>query len=1042
MRTFVLIGLLLLLLGSEEVGAKSLTYLRCLAALPLEQSVLQNGDLEQVAEGKVAVWEPWEEGYTVDQQVAHTGRRSARCESRSPEVEYGLGQTVVLNQKRPQVIMAEAWSRAENVSGSPDSGYSLYLDLIYTDGTPLWGQVAPFDCGTHDWQKRRVTVVPEKPVREVRVYGIFRRHTGRVWFDDFRLAELSLTSRPPLAGGRRGVATFDGVPVTGEVPSRQVQEPMVLRTGDGLTMTFDAATGQLVSPTGRVGGFLLRDVAAKSDFRQPVGRLERRADGFRLQAKDEELQLALEVTAQVQRDHLAFTGVLSDRRGDDRAVTVCFVWPVEALGWTWSDEVRTHRPIEAGQPYGNFVFVGCGATGQASRYPLAALSGPQEGLALAVPLDTPRLVRLAYEGQQRLYYAAFDLGLSADTKKFPSRASFRFLAYRFDPAWRFRAALARYYRLLPHLFVKRVAREGIWMPFTDIATVEGFEDFGFAFHEGNNNVPFDEEHDIYSFVYVEPMSHWLPLPAQVPRTLEAALAHLQRRAGEGNQQAIATYSSGLQDEQGRWVVSFHKAPWCDGALFLLNPDPDLPAPPDYPLSQFAHEWQRIETAFRSEESRVAGWQPWGGGYSAAPSEGRGGSQALKCSRQAPSRGQGASQVVALHQKQPRPLVATAWSRAEGVTGEPDRDYALYLDLTFADGSHLWGQTAPFAVGTHDWQQVTVRVEPPKPIATVAYHLLFRGNHTGTVWFDNASLKEEGRDRELLTNPACEPEAARPAVLDGVYIDSLEMGSRALDFRREHWVSADVPLVFDTHTARPARLLHFCTYEFAAEVGRRMHEQGKLLFANSALIRFPWPAAVLDILGIETNWAPGGQYTPNSDAIMNYRRALCYQRPYLLLLNTVYDRFPREWVEKYFKRCAFYAIFPSMFSHNAATDRYWERPNLYNRDRALFREYIPLIQTLAAAGWEPLTWARTDRKEVYVERYGHPPTVYLTLFNDSDVGHSFSLRVDLEALGFGGRVRIESLRPAEAVLGRAEGKWEWGGELGPEDLLVLRLQSSQ
>lgn len=46
----------------------------------------------------------------------------------------GVGQTVVLNQKTPQPIVAAAESKAEGVTGSPDNDYALYLDLLYADG--------------------------------------------------------------------------------------------------------------------------------------------------------------------------------------------------------------------------------------------------------------------------------------------------------------------------------------------------------------------------------------------------------------------------------------------------------------------------------------------------------------------------------------------------------------------------------------------------------------------------------------------------------------------------------------------------------------------------------------------------------------------------------------------------------------------------------------------------------------------------------------------------------------------------------------------
>ncbi len=134
------------------------------------------------------------------------------------------------------------------------------------------------------------------------------------------------------------------------------------------------------------------------------------------------------------------------------------------------------------------------------------------GLALGLDMDHPAQYRLVYHAGTKQFFIAYDFGLTKDTAKLPSGAEFRFVLYRFDPHWGFRAALQKYYDIFPQQFTKRVTREGVWMPFTDIAHVPGFEDFGFAFQEGAPDVPFDDQHGIASFVYVEPMSHWLAMP--------------------------------------------------------------------------------------------------------------------------------------------------------------------------------------------------------------------------------------------------------------------------------------------------------------------------------------------------------------------------------------------------------------------------------------------------------------------------------------------------------------------------------------------------
>jgi hypothetical protein len=139
------------------------------------------------------------------------------------------------------------------------------------------------------------------------------------------------------------------------------------------------------------------------------------------------------------------------------------------------------------------------------------------------------------------------------------------------------------------------------------------------------------------------------------------------------------------------------------------------------------------------------------------------------------------------------------------------------------------------------------------------------------------------------------------------------------------------------------------------------------------------------MGTEMNWiGSDGSWRPASDTWMNFKRTMCYQKPYLFLMNTRYERFTNDLVGKYFQRSLFYGMFPSMFSHNASEDPYWRAPEFYNRDRHLFKQYIPLIKRIAEAGWEPVTYATTDSDAVYVERFGPDADggVYFTFLNDS------------------------------------------------------------
>ncbi|MCR4413829.1 MAG: hypothetical protein NUV77_15525 [Thermoguttaceae bacterium] len=673
----------------------------------------------------------------------------------------GVSQVVELNQTRPEPIVATAWSKAEGVTGSPGPDYSIYLDLVYDDGTQLWGQSASFSTGTHDWHQRKVVVLPEKPVKRVSFYLLLRGHGGKAYFKD---PELRVVKTP------EGAARFDGVPV--------------------------------VRRHAPVEGFQVRDVAAGGDF----VRIEKQALGLEMQCRSTE-----------QGGDRFFDVTLTDTSGKDRAVTLVYAVPVAHASSLWLDDPRRATPVAAGGEYmttGRFHAGG----GRLSRYPLGAVARGSQGTALGIDMMSPAFFRVGYNAGTEELFLAYDLGLAPEK---PS-ARVRFCRFAFDPAWGFRAALARYYELFADHFRCRTPEQGLWMPFAKISRVKGWEDFGFKFKEGNDETAWDDAHGIITFRYTEPMTWWMTMPKEMPRTLEAALAEARRLAEKGRREAKALLTSGYHNAQGEFPARLLDTPWCNGAVWSMNSMP-------------------------------------------------------------------------------------------GIAG----------DVT--DFKNKW----------------------------------------------NPEI------RESLYGPK------RRGDLDGEYVDSSEgYVTDELDFRREHFAAAQTPLCFSPETHRPAIFRGLVAFEYVRGIERDIHPMGKLMMANGAPTQLPWLCPMLDVLGTETDWNHGGRWSPMSDADLLYRRALCKGKPYCFLMNTEFEKFGPELVEKYMKRSLAYGMFPGFFSHNASQGHYFTRPELYDRDRPLFKKYVPLCKLVAEAGWTPLTRARSSEAKVYVERFGEGTPRYLTVFNDS------------------------------------------------------------
>lgn len=748
-------------------------------------------------------WRAWQKGYARegDVFVCDNGVDSA--------AQRGASQTVTLNQKRAEPIVASAWSKAEGVGGGRNSDYSLYLDLTYTDGTPLWGQVDTFSVGSGYWEKAQVFVFPEKPVRSVSFHMLLRRHAGRALFRDPELRVM----KPPA-----GAAMFDGVAVTPIRSGRQ--------------------------------GFSVRDVGAGSDFVS----IERRALG-----------LELEYQKQCGEGVCFYDVTISDKSGKDRAITLFYSVHFSAKDCRWLENPRRSVVIERAGEYLNTSSFGAGANGRLSRYPFGAVSTDGRGVGLGIDMSRPAFFRVGYDADTEELFLAYDIGLGAEKPA----AKLRFCKFEFDAKLGFRSALAKYYSLFPSHFQRRVSKQGLWMPFAKISDVKDWEDFGFAFKEGTNETKWDDEHGIITFRYTEPMTWWMGMAKGLDRTMGAAIKEARRLAYEkGDVRAKALLSSGYHDEAGQFPARLLNRPWSDGAVWSINSSP-------------------------------------------------------------------------------------------GVKGE------------VTDFKNKW----------------------------------------------NASL------REKLYG------AKRSADLDGEYIDSSEgYVTDELNFRREHFATAQTPLTFSLDSRKPAIFRGLIAFEYIRGIEKDVHGMGRLMMANSTPIRLCWLAPLLDVMGSETDWNRGGNWRPMSHADLLYRRAMCKGKPYCFLMNTRFEDFSHELVEKYMKRCLAYGMFPGFFSHNASQGHYFTRAELYERDRALFKKYVPLCRLVAEAGWEPITKAHSNHADVYIERFGER---YLTAFNSSGKTRTITIAVEGKS----------PTRSRELVSGRgvewADGKLTL--TLGGEDVAVIEMK---
>lgn len=803
-------------------------------------------------------WSAFGSGYTASSASVHSGTGSLQCTATNATEVHGGSQTIVLNQTTPKALRFSGWSKAQNVSGSSDGNYSVYLDILYTNGTPLWAQTLCFSVGTHDWEYRETFLMPALPIRQLNCYLLFRNsHTGTVWFDDITVAEV-----------QNPVVSFDGS-VVGSAPPAPLPFDSATRhtllSGDGLQLAVtqdggviaalsDGTNHLLATAMDYASGWFVCDRAATSDWWSVGGWVTATNDALLQRGVITTLNLAAEVRYTVTNSAIRIQATVSNLVAPDRALSLYFALPADLEGGGWWNSPRERVSLADSFESATLTSAELGARNLVSQYPLATVAA-NAALTLAIPPDQYRPFRLAYNRLTRQFFAVFDLGLSAVTTNFPQSATAEVWFYRSDPAWGLRSGLDGFYRRFPGAFTRPFTNEGIWVAFADLHNITNLSDFGIGYHEIGYDpalVKFDDTQGIPSFRYVsEPWSYWMTMPTNVPNTDSTSVFnYLLSQHAQGVQAATATLSSGLRDSKGLLQFSPAAQPWCPyGAVFCVNSSPYL-RDPQYSVTKFSHEWNS-----------------------------------------------------------------------------------------------------------------TVR--------DVYHH----------------------------------PEYGR---LDGEYIDSFIAYATAPDYSSNHLRTTTFPLAYRRDNLTLMTPLMFGSYEMARAIATDVHALGKPIMANFLFTDWqglPFGLGLFDFAGAEINcFDAAGAFVPPSDHSLLYARALSGARPYGYLLNTDFTKVSQAEMESYMRLCAVYAIYPSAFSATASTDNYFGQPALYERDRSLFKKYVPIVRSLSLAGWRPVTDATSDNANLALEAYGSnavPGPRYLGVRNLASQATTANVRFDLGQWAYAG-----------------------------------------
>lgn len=768
----------------------------------------------------------------------------------------GVLYSVPMNQTAAVPIRVQVESRNQDVKSASWGNYGIYLDIAYSDGTYDWGKVAPCSVQTENWTEKQLVFFPHKPIKHVSCYFMFRNTPGKAWFRNPVFEELNTEGK--------NVFSFDSIPVMG------------------------SAKQDVFFPENRVA-YYLRDVTRDGDFIRL-----KKIDGV---YQGEDFQIHTEKAPESETIRVV------NLSGKTRAVTLIKAIRLEQNAVEFFGGVDIHTAINrtpgvSTREYSETSGIRAGQ-GKLGLWSLAGVRlADNSSLWLGITPDAPAVFRIFYNDSTQELCLAWDLGFLPDKSEWTLGAA-EFTLAESQSRWGFRSGWKEYINRFPAAFECRLPRNesgvqkmGNWMAFAKISQVESWEDFGFRFKEGIDETSWDDQHGFLSYRYSEPMTWWMHMSKDAPKTIPAAAEQVQRLAKAGNKTAQIWEGAVMRDAQGQPVGRFLDTPWCNGCVWSMDSAPTLPEHANQYDLMHSKEW--IEKNYPAVES-----------------------------------GESVSQI--------------------GVDGE--------------------------------------------------------------------------------------------------YTDSSEgYVTEEIDFSEDHIRAASRPATYDLQTKRPVVFRGLISYEYCRAVAQTVHKAGKTVFANGSPGQMPWLVFTIDAGGTETNWNWSGWKPPQHKDLIR-KRALCGPKPYCFIQNANFDVFTLDMTEKYFKRAAAYGMFAGFFSPDAASGHYFSRPELYNQSRALFKKYVPSVQTLAQAGWQPepnarvlsaraVSGAKSDEKsdappQLRIERFGAEKS-YLTLFNDSAVEGEF-------------RVELENGKTIQRVLIGPEPKIETDAPsvfsvlILPEDIVILELK---
>lgn len=993
----------------------------------LPANLAQNNGFEEIAGSSFTGWASWYDGYTIDSTGGRGGSKAAKCENLSGNGEYGIYQTVSLNRTYTRPILIRGWSKAEGVSGSPDSGYSLWADITYHDGTASWGNNISFSTGTHDWEAKTLYINPEKPIKSLTVYGLYRGHSGTVLFDNISVEEL-LNENPSVTAMNALDVSNIGTELLLNGSCENLNGSLIADWG-----VYE--NGYSIVPTGGrngTNGILCENTTGAGSYGMyqymQLNRTEPRLLVISAWSKAENVEgiidnnycLYMDVGFSDGTTMWAKTISINTGTHDWQKIENHYA-PQKPVKWitlygmfrdhkgkVWFDDFSIKEVTSGAAEFED----ACVQVNQVPQQTTYTSLQTQDGLSLS--LGQNAITSLQIDGTELADanapsgFLARDMASGSDIYYFnriPNSTPGNYHGVCQDLGLDVNAdftANANSIKVSGRLMDTKHIDRAVTLTFALPMNASGWK-WG-DYIRSSRDISAGQPGNIYTNSsdpdYETGALSLYPMSAVYNNVTNKALSiavdynkptHYRLDYNGGTKQLLITFEFGLVPE----TQNFPSSADFSFVIYRFGSDWGFRSAFEKYTELFPEYYtvrstdQGIWMPFASIRN-ITGWSDFGFKYKEGDDDPL---DTEFCNQ---------NNILAFRYQE----LGSWWQKMDTSIPQTVQAAIIERDNAASQGDEM----AKMA------QVADVRNTNNQP------NLRF----VSTPWCPNGALWMINPNPDLPGNPNGYTKYFSEDQMDGrynyspkvngEYLDTLDGWPTTMNYNRTHFQYASTPLVFSKVTKKPGVHRAFSVWEATKRIADRMHTTGNYLMANGTPHQYSMYIPWLDIMGNERNWlGENNSFSPDSDATLSKYRTLAAQKPYLMLQNTDYSKFTYSHVEKYMQRCLFYGIYPSCFSP-AADDasNYWKNPQYYNRDRALFVKYVPIIKQVAEAGWEPKTFASSSNNSIYVERYGTGSTAYLTIENDSTTANIATITINPSEMGLSGQLTALDLVSGNVV----------------------------